>query len=138
MILYLDSSDIVKLYAQEADSERMKGLVAQAADLATSRIAYAEVRCALSRKRREGLVAPGDYAKAVSAFRTDWRRFVVVEVAQQVVELAADLSEAHVLRGMDAIHLASAKLLADSLSVPIRVSSSDQRLGAAAKAEGLA
>jgi predicted nucleic acid-binding protein len=138
MTLYLDSSNIVKLYVQELDTERVKRSVVEAANLATSRIAYVEVRCALSRKRREGQVSPGDYAKAVSAFRADWGRFVAVEITQPVVELAAELCGAHVLRSMDAIHLASAKLLAGSQSAPVRVSSSDLRLDSAAKAEGLA
>ncbi len=138
MILYLDSSDLVKLYVHEADAPRVKSLAAAADEMATSRIAYAEVRSALSRKHREGGIAAADHAEVVSKFRADWPRFVVVEVTQQVVELAADFCGAHVLRALDAIHLASAKLLADRQTAPVRVSSSDRRLASAAKAEGLA
>ena len=138
MILYLDSSDVVKLYVQEAATPRIKGLTATADEMATSRIAYAEVRGAMARKHREGGITAADHAEAVAKFKADWPRFVVVEVTQQVVELAADFCGAHVLRALDAIHLASAKLLADSQTAPVRVSSSDRRLASAAKAEGLA
>ena len=138
MILYLDSSSIVKLYAQEPDTAEMKRQAADAEEVASSRIAYAEVRSAFARKRREGLLSFGDYTEAVSALRAEWRRFVVVDVTQEVVELAGGLCDTHRLRGMDAIHLASAKVLAAEANVPLRISSSDPRLREAATAEGLA
>ncbi len=138
MILYLDSSSIVKLYADEPDSADMERQVAAAEDVASSRIAYAEVRSALARKRRERGLSPADHAKAVSTLRAEWSSFVVVDVTQQVVGLAGDFTDAHRLRGMDAIHLASAKLLADESGVPVRISTSDPRLREAAAAEGMA
>lgn len=138
MILYLDSSSIVKLYAQEPDTAEMKRQAGAAGEVASSRIAYAEVRSAFARKRREGLLSVADYTEAVSAFRVEWRRFVVVDVTQQVVELAGDLSDTHRLRGMDAIHLASAKLLAGGAKTPVRISSSDPRIQEAAASEGMA
>jgi len=138
VILYLDSSSIVKLYAQEPGTAETKRLVAEAKKVASSRIAYAEVRAAFVRKRREGILSPADYTQALSRLRVDWPRFVVVGVTQQVVELAGDLSEAHRLRGMDAIHLASAKTLAAEVDEPVQVLTSDPRLHEAAAAEGMA
>ena len=138
MILYLDSSNIVKLFLQEPDTAEMKRQAAAADKLASSRIAYAEVRSAFSRKRREGHLSLAEYQEATSGFGIEWRGFLVVEVTQPVVELAGDLCETHKLRGMDAIHMASAKLLAAGIQTPVRVSSSDTRLRAAAAAEGMA
>lgn len=138
MILYLDSSNIVKLYVEEAGSEELDALLASAEGIATSRIAFAEVRCALARKRRDGDVSPADYGEVVTGFRDDWPRFIVVEATQDVVERAGGLCEAHRLRTLDAIHLASASLLADSVETPVRFSSSDRRLHKAAASEGLA
>lgn len=138
MILYLDSSNIVKLYAREPDTDEMKRQAAQADDLASSRIAYVEVRSALARKHREGLLSSADYFEVISSFDVEWTRFVVVEVTQQLVELAAQFSDAHRLRSLDAIHLASAKLLGSEMRTRIRLSSSDQRLLGAAVSEGLA
>lgn len=138
MILYLDSSHIVKLCVEEPGSADVEALVASVDDTAASRIAYAEVRSALARKRREGGIPDEKYANTVAAFRVEWRHMLVQEVTQQVVELAGALCETHKLRGMDAIHLASAKLLAAESELPVRVSTSDPRLHVAAKAEGLA
>jgi len=138
VILYLDSSHIVKLCVEETGSADVEALVASADDTATSRIAYAEVRSALARKRREGGISDEEYAHTVAAFRSEWPHLLIKEVTQQVVELAGELCETHKLRGMDAIHLASAKLLAEGAKTPVRISSSDPRLREAATAEGMA
>jgi len=138
VILYLDTSDIVKLYVEEAGSDALHALVASAEGIATSRIAFAEVRCALARKRRDGDVAPADYGEVVTGFRDDWPRFIVVEATQHVVERAGGLCDTHALRTLDAIHLASALVLAGNVHTPVRFSSSDRRLHKAAASEGLA
>lgn len=52
MILYLDTSAWVKLYATETGSERVRDAVAAAFVVATHLIAYVELRAGLSRKRR--------------------------------------------------------------------------------------
>ncbi len=48
MILYLDTSALVKLYVSEEGSEIVRGAVESAGRVATSRIAYAEARAALA------------------------------------------------------------------------------------------
>ena len=138
MILYLDSSSIVKLFLQESDSAEIERLAAAADELASSRIAYAEVRSAFARKLREGHLSPEGHHEATSSFVIEWQDYAVIEVTQQAVELAGDLCDVHKLRGMDAIHLASAKILAAEVDEPVRISTSDSRLIEAAVAEGMA
>ena len=53
MILYLDTSSLVKLYVDEPGSEDVLRLVDQAELVTTSVVAYAEARAALARRRRE-------------------------------------------------------------------------------------
>jgi uncharacterized protein len=50
---------------------------------------------------------------------------------------AGDLAEKHLLRGFDAVHLASAVILREELTEPIRFLAFDDRLMTAAAAEGL-
>jgi predicted nucleic acid-binding protein len=54
------------------------------------------------------------------------------------VKRAGDLAEKHALRGLDAIHLASALLLDEELSSAVLFASSDQRLQEASRREKLA
>ena len=47
MTLYLDTSSAIKLYVSEADSDKVRTLVEDAAVVATSVVTYAETRAAL-------------------------------------------------------------------------------------------
>jgi predicted nucleic acid-binding protein len=52
VILYLDTSALVKIYVEEPKSAVVRENVKQAEGIATSRIAYAEARAAFARKCR--------------------------------------------------------------------------------------
>ena len=60
-----------------------------------------------------------------------------MEVSEGVAELGGELTERHPLRGSDAIHLASALLLQTRARLDVLFSCFDDRLNAAAHAEGL-
>ena len=82
-------------------------------------------------------------AKAIADFRGDFiYEYAPVEMAGTIIEHAADLAEAHALRGYDAVQLAAALHIntdrtALSLSA-INLISADAALNMAAAAEGLA
>jgi predicted nucleic acid-binding protein len=132
MILYLDTSAVVKLYVEEDGSSLVRSRVESAEVVTTSRIAYAETRAAMASAARQGRITSAERSVAVAAFRADWRSFSVVNVTQEVVELAADLAEDKALRGYDAVHLASAVLLLHRTGQPVRFLSWDRRLNEAA------
>ncbi|MEK7870800.1 MAG: type II toxin-antitoxin system VapC family toxin, partial [Nitrospirota bacterium] len=54
LILYLDTSSIVKLYIEEAGSDAVRRWAGEAEVLATCRIAYPELISALNRRLRGG------------------------------------------------------------------------------------
>ena len=58
-------------------------------------------------------------------------------MSRDVVVRAAELVAAHPLRSLDALHLASALLVAKGAPEPFRFGAADERLLAAARAEGL-
>ena len=53
MILFCDTSALVKLYIIEVGSEELKALILEAEAVAVCRIAWAEAYAALSRRARE-------------------------------------------------------------------------------------
>ncbi|MBE9540835.1 MAG: type II toxin-antitoxin system VapC family toxin, partial [Proteobacteria bacterium] len=53
MVIYLDTSSLVKLYVEEEDSSKVADLVRSSKVIATSLIAYAEARSAFARRYRE-------------------------------------------------------------------------------------
>ena len=111
MILYLDTSALVKLYAVEEGREEVERAVEEAGRIATSAVAYAEARAALARKLREGVFSEKEHREAVAALDEDWRPLEVLSVTDNVARFAGDLAERHALRGFDAVHLASALLV---------------------------
>jgi uncharacterized protein len=111
LILFCDTSALVKLYLQEDSSEVMQAAAESAAALAVCRIAWAEMMAALARRGREN---PADSA-VIEAVRTrlrnDWDDYVVMEITQSLVELAGDYADTFALRGYDSVQLAAARLL---------------------------
>lgn len=137
MISYLDTSVAVKLYVLEQGTPEAKAAVAGASVIATSRVAYAEAMAAFARKLREREFTSKTYGQVRRDFRRDWDSYFLVEVTQQLVELAGELSRRRKLRGFDAIHLASAILLRRRTKTPIHFFSADLNLLKAAESEGL-
>lgn len=137
MIVYLDSSALVKLYVQESGTDAMHDLVLRSAACATSAIAYAETRAALARRHREGVIGTPEMAEIKSALLDDWQRFFIVPVSLAIAKLAGDLAESYALRGMDAVHLATALWLREQQPAPLTLAAWDARLLQAASSVGL-
>ena len=137
MTLYLDTSSLMKLYVEEADSDRLQQLVQTADIVVTSTLTYPEARATLARRRRERLTTAAEAASARKQLDADWARFVVVDCRHDLARAAGQLAETHALRGADAVHLASfADLLAHSTDDDIHFSSADARLNRAARQLG--
>ena len=128
MILYLDTSSLVKLYVEETASADVQGLVGSAEVTGTSLIAYAEARAAFARRFSENAFSSEDYNRLRSQFGSDWKNFLSIQVTREIVRMAGDLAEKHGLRGFDAIHLASAVMLREKLASPVTFSCYDIRL----------
>lgn len=135
MIVYLDTSSLVKLYVEEAGSDDVQELVEEASAVTTSQVAYAEARAAFARRRRERTLSPSGFAAAKRSFESDWGRYVAVAVTRDLCREAGDLAERYRLRGFDAVHLASfAEVLRDIQGrSDVRFSSFDDGLNRAAR-----
>jgi uncharacterized protein len=135
LILYLDTTSLVKLYVEEAGSDEVHGFVEEASTVTTSQVAYAEARAAFARRRRERALSPRGFAVAKRAFDADWDHYVAVAVTRDRCREAGELAERYRLRGFDAIHLASfAEVLRDLQGrTDVRFSSFDAPLNRAAR-----
>jgi predicted nucleic acid-binding protein len=108
LILYLDTSALVKLYVDEPGRAALMREVDSAVAVATVRIAYAEARAAFARKRRDGGFDAAGLRQAVEQLDEDWVACNIVDVSEPLVRRAGTLAERHALRGYDAVHLAGA------------------------------
>ena len=137
MILYLETSNLVKLYVQEEDSGEIARLVSDSEAVATSIIAYAEARAAFARTLRDKGISDEDHKGIKNDLDRDWENIFVIKLSDAVVRSAGDLAEKRSLRGFDALHLASALELQKAVPLPVLFSSSDAWLRESAKEEGL-
>lgn len=135
MILYLDTSSLVKLYIDEAYSEVVHGWADEAKVLATSRVAYAETLAALARRWREGDLDEANFQRVVDSFKEQWPAFATLELNEI---MAGEFAMTHALRGFDAIHLAAAlDLRQETVGMLVAFTAFDERLARAARTEGL-
>ena len=137
MILFCDTSALLKLYIVEAGSDALKVLVQEAEAVAVCRIAWAEAYAALSRRARE---VPEDallIEQAKAALAADWPHFVVLEIDQPLVELAGEYADTFALRGYDSIQLAAAFEAGRISQTPLFFACYDMRLNKAAKLLGM-
>ena len=112
MILYLDTSALVKLYANEPGRWEVESPVQEARVVAVSEIGYVEARSALARKEREGAFSTDEHDAAVEQLRQDFRGvYLPRPVTGEVIARAGDLARKHALRAYDAVHLATALVL---------------------------
>jgi uncharacterized protein len=103
MVLYVDSSALVKRYIAEHDSDVADSLMAADPVLVTSRIAEIEVRRNLAR-----LLGEDDAAAAKRQFLEDLDAFALVAVDATTCNEAARIAELTLCRSLDAIHIAAA------------------------------
>lgn len=137
MILYLDTSSLIKLYVSEEGSAQVWQLVEASGLVATSVVAYAEARAALARHRRDRGITALEFERAKSDFERDWPNYLRIELTEPRYRHAGDLAERHGLRGFDSLHLASFLSLhpLSAEGEALIFSSFDERLNRAARAE---
>jgi len=136
VIYYFDASALAKRYVQEAHSEVVNRLLLQGLST-TSRISEAELASALARRHREGRLAKEQRDLLLSAMERDMGSLYVIEVLPEVSSLACRLLVNHSLRAADALHLASALMLAKRAEQGVMFVAFDKHLNEAAGLEEL-
>lgn len=140
---FLDTSALVKRYAQEAGTAWVTEVTSQASqDVYILRVTGPELMAALTRKTNLGDVTPEDAQRAAFYFKSDYRQqYQIVELTPAVAERAMDLVQRHSLRGYDAVQLAGAvelqRLRAALGLVPLTFVCADENLNQGARLEGL-
>ncbi len=91
MILYLDTSALVKLYVRETGSRIVAKLARESAALATSIVAYAETRAAFARLMRAGVTVEKRHHERLKQFNADWESFMRIELGHALARTAGEL-----------------------------------------------
>lgn len=133
-VAYFDSSAIVKLYANELHHEAVRDFAG--VPICTS-LARVEVTAAFFGKARSGEISV-DVAEVLrDVFFADWGegRFLHIAPDEQVETEAARLASVYMVRGFDAVHLATANAARRAVPELVLFACFDQRLSQAATSE---
>ncbi len=135
MILYLDTSALVKLYVAETGTDAVATAVERATALVTVRITYAEARAAFAQHARAKGLGAGMLRRVVRHLDEEWGQYSIVEVTDALVRRAGVLAERHRLRGYEAVQLSAAVDLRAAGAADVAFASFDARLNQAARRE---
>ena len=137
MSAYFDTSAMVKRYFDEVGSADVAAAWGEQAPIFISRVGYAETVATIHRRSRAGGAATHVIEDLLREFTADWDALRVVELTSELDGLINKVVSRHLLRGFDAIHLASALCVRDALGTDLLFVSADRRLLQAAEQEGL-
>ena len=137
MILYLDTSALVKRYFKEPYSEGVIDQWMSATEIVTSFAAYAETMASIYRKKRESCLDDLLVQGIQDLFEQDWLSFVRVEVNDELNFYINQVIKKYPLRGFDSIHLASALIIHQSFQDDFVFACFDDKLVRAARSEGM-
>lgn len=135
-LAYFDTSALVKHYVREAGSSRVRALLVSY-EFLSSAITPVELHSALQRRHRQGDITQTNYDSVVVRIASDRSYWQLVGLVPQVLTKAEELVATQNLRTLDAIHLASALIIQDSLRTSIPFVSADARQLTAAQSYNL-
>ena len=138
MIIYFDTSALVKLYVKEKNSAQVESLVESGEITAGSTvITQVEMASALQRSVASTSKPSEAFNENWLEFINDWQSFVRFQVNDDTIEKASQLAWTYKLRGYDSLHLAAALLWREAVNESITLATFDRELWAAAKKAGL-
>jgi uncharacterized protein len=138
MILYLDTSALVKRYVMESGSIEIVGLIEQAGAVGSVLLTRVEMAAAFAKAIRLNWVEPTGAEDAWQDFLSDWQSITRLPVTPGLVERAANLAWEYGLRGYDATHFAAALSWQEIIEMPVTLATFDRELWLAAKKTNMA
>jgi predicted nucleic acid-binding protein len=112
MILFLDTSALVKLYIVEAGSEVLRDSLDNAV-VAVSALTYGEVYATFARRLREGLMTQDEHSLCCQSFEEDWATLIQIPFTEEVLRQIPILCSRHPFWGADAMQMACGLMLRD-------------------------
>lgn len=140
IVYYLDASAWVKRYYVEPGTGWIQDFFSREPMIACATLGKIEVAATLARKGKSLRIPSGVLDQKAHELDQDWKSFIHIHLDDEAIATAVRIVSEHALRGADAVHLASALLLAERLDSGqdrVTVITSDDELKWAARRSGL-
>jgi predicted nucleic acid-binding protein len=135
LILYFDTSALIKLVIAEKGSDLAWELWMSSNRTVSSILVYPEGRAALGMAHRSGRLDRGLYGRSLAAFERSYEELISIGIGEGLAKVAGDRASEFGLRGYDAVHLATALGLGEE---EVTLVTWDRDLADAAAVSGLA
>jgi predicted nucleic acid-binding protein len=137
MIVYGDTSALVKLFVVEENSALTQDMLRQAQALGTGLLTRAELGAALARGAQRGLLSEEEALEARQRLEVVWPTWIHIAIDESLVLQAETQAWEYGLRGYDAVHLAAALAWQERIAAPVVLATFDRELWTAAKQANL-
>ena len=127
MIVYAESSAVLRWLFGEAGGDEVLELLRQAGKVVCSRLTLIECRRAARRALAEGRISDAQLATVLTALAEAAAHWAILDVSREVADRAGAAFPLEPVRTLDALHLASMAVLRDSLPALV-VLSTDERI----------
>ncbi len=134
MIVFCDTSALMKLYAQEAHSDLMRATVDGSAKCLVSLITWAEMCAAFGLKQRTQQRCEAQATSGLQRLHNEWDNFHQIAIDPPLINDAGRLALRFGLRAYDSVQLASAQRVHQQLGNLVTFCCFDKQLNTAASA----
>jgi uncharacterized protein len=137
MLIYWDTSALVKLYIHEDGSDLAQTFNSQKGIHGICSIGKVEMIAAIDRLLRMNIIDEYQGLSLRNEFAIDWNSYLRFDVNSSLINRACELAWSEHLQGYDAIHLASAMLWRESVNELVKFYTYDKQLWRAGQNLGL-
>lgn len=137
MHAYWDTSALLRVYFEELASPTARAWF-RLYGVASSRLLLVEAAGAFRRRKDEGSLGSDGLQRVQAHLAADRQEWLLLDVDTHTLERAEQITAAHSIRALDAVHIASAVVMAAGWPHPLPFLTADRRQHEAALALGLA
>jgi predicted nucleic acid-binding protein len=138
MIIYLDTSALVKRYLREANSDKVMALFDEADHIFGSVvITQVEIAATFQRAVRMEAASPKLATEVWMDFLDHWQSFTRLRIFAGTIERASENAWKYDLRGYDSLHLAAALLWQETMGTQVTLATFDRELWLAGQKAGM-
>ena len=137
MIVYCDTSALMKLFVTEQHSDAVQNLAAESTRLVVSQLTWPEMCAGLALKQRTNQVDAQVASTALERLHAEWPRYSRLAVDEDLMIDAGELALRFGLRAYDSVQLASAQRVHRQLGRNLLFCCFDKQLNTAATGLGI-
>lgn len=113
MVVYLDTSSFVPMFIDEPTTPECRAIWEAADQVTSTRLLFVEAASALARAVREGRTTATNLKVLKGRMELLWNQVKVIDLDDELMERAANMTSRFALRGFDAVHCAAGESVGD-------------------------